>query len=213
MRLTSIAEGTELKIMAYTEFNSLEFATKCAKIYGDAILVEPIKKEEEPISFKSDVVKVDAYITPEGELPVIWKNVSVKYLIYMQEEYHSIQAFSVGYEFNRRKACREFIGTSGSVQIGSNVKPHEVVVKDISSIGFSFVTSEDLDVVKQLAHINFLDSAGESFNLHGMIVRKQYIEDNKIIYGCETTIQYGAIELYILKKQRERNKNKMQTTI
>lgn len=209
MRLTSIAEGIEIKVNAYTEYDNIQFVTRTVQVLGDSLLVEPIKKDDEPINFKSQVVKIDLYLTIEGELPFVWKNVSVTYLSYMQEEYHAIKAHSEGFQFNRRKAYREFIGRDGKLQVGSKEKAYDVLVKDISSIGFAFIASEDMNIVRQLAHLEFQDKDGVSFNLHGQVVRKQHISENKIVYGCETTIQYGEIDIYIIKKQRERVQSKL----
>lgn len=209
MKLISLEEGTEITVYAYSPYDSIEFHTKCVQVLGELILVEPIKEQTQAINFKSDIVKVDVYITKDGYAPIIWKNVSITYISYMMQKYHAITAFSEGFEFNRRKAYREYIGTIGTVQIGTNSKAFEIIVKDISSIGFAFVTSEDMDIVKQMAHLVFQDNDHQSFNIQGQVIRKQYIHDNKIVYGCETTIQYDSIEKYVLKKQRERVQNKM----
>ena len=208
MKLTNITEGTELTIKAYTEFDSIEFNTTCIQILDDSILVKPIKKENEPINFKSDIVKLDVSVIREDQSPMIWKNVSIAYIAYMNQEFHYITAFSVGFPFNRRNAYREYIGMFGSVQIGINNMAYDIVVKDISSMGFAFVTSEDLDIIGQLAHLVFQDKDQVPFNIYGQVVRKQMIHDKKNVYGCTTTSHYSSIENYIIKKQRDRVQNK-----
>lgn len=209
MKLTNLTEGTEITVNAYSEYDSIEFKTKCIQVLGNSILVESIKEETEPINFKSDIVKIDIYVSKDGQSPMVWKNVSITYIAYLNQEFHSITAFSEGFEFNRRKAYREYIGMPGNVQIGINSMTHDVIVKDISSTGFSFIMPENRDIVKQLAHLVFKDKDMTTFNIHGQIVRKQIITETKIVYGCETTIQYDAINKYIMKKQRERVQNKM----
>lgn len=209
MKLTDLTEGTEITVNAYSEYDSIEFKTKCVQVLGKSILVESIREETEPINFKSDIVKLDVSISHEGESPIIWKNVAITYISYLNQEFHSITAFTEGFEFNRRKAYREYIGMNGTVQIGINTMAYDVIVKDISSTGFAFITSENWDIIKQLAHLVFQDKDKASFNIHGQVVRKQFITDHKIVYGCETTIPYDAIDKYIMLKQRERVQNKM----
>jgi len=143
MKLTDITEGTEITIKAYTEFDSIEFNTNCVQVLDDSILVEPVKREKDPINFKSDIVKIDIILAREGQAPMVWKNVSITYIGYMNQEFHYITAFTVGFPFNRRSAYREYIGQIGTVQIGVNNMAYDIIVKDISSIGFSFVTSEN----------------------------------------------------------------------
>jgi len=208
MKLTSITEGTALIINAYTEDNSIEFNTKCIQILDNAILVEPIKKEKEPINFKSDIVNIDISMIREDQSPIIWKNVAISYIGYMNQEFHYITAFSEGFPFNRRNAYREYMGMIGSVQIGLNKMAYEIIVKDISSIGFAFVTSEDLDIIGELSHLVFQDKDQVPFNIYGQVVRKQIIHDKKFVYGCVTASHYSSIETYIIKKQRERAQNK-----
>ena len=208
MKLTNLTEGTEIIVKAYTEYESIEFNTKCVQVLDNSILVEPIKKENEPINFKSDIVKIDVSVIREEQSPLIWKNVSVTYISYMNQEFHYITAFSEGFTFNRRNAYREYMGMPGTVQIGINNMAYEIIVKDISSIGFSFVTSENLDIIGQLSHLVFQDKDRVPFNIYGQVVRKQIIHDKKYVYGCITASYYSSIDTYIIKKQRERVQSK-----
>ena len=209
MKLTDLTEGTEITIKAYTEYDSIQFNTKCVQVLDDSILVEPIKKGKEPINFKSDIVKIDVALAREGQSPIIWKNVSITYIGYMNQEFHYITAFTVGFPFNRRGAFREYIGQIGTVQIGANHMAYDIIVKDISSSGFAFVTSENLDIIGQVAHLVFQDKDHVPFNIYGQVVRKQIIHDKKIVYGCVNSSNYSSIETYIIKKQRERAQHKL----
>ena len=208
MKLINITEGTEITVKAYSEFDSISFNTKCVQVLGDSILVESIKKEKEPINFKSDIVKIDVLIIKEGQSPIIWKNVSITYIAYLNQEFHYITAFSEGFHFNRRNAYREYLGIVGTVQIGFNNMAYDIIVKDISSSGFSFVSPDNLDIIGQLAHLVFQDKDKISFNINAQVVRKQIIYEKKIVYGCETTMNNSTIENYIIKKQRDRAQNK-----
>ena len=127
----------------------------------------------------------------------------------MNQDFHYITAFTEGFTFNRRNAYRQYMGMLGSVQIGINNVAYEIVAKDISSIGFAFVTSENLDIIGQLAHLVFQDKERVPFNMYGQVVRKQVIHDKKYVYGCITASHYSSIETYIIKKQRERAQNKL----
>jgi hypothetical protein len=79
-----------------------------------------------------------------------------------------------------------FLGLGAVVQIGSNKKAVNVILKDISENGFSFVEIEDIDAENLPVRLVFNDMK-TGISLIGNIVRKVTVGEKKIIYGCTLT--------------------------
>ena len=103
---------------------------------------------------------------------------------------------------NRRESFRLFLGLGAVVQIGSNKKAVNVILKDISENGFSFVEIEDIDAENLPVRLVFNDMK-TGISLIGNIVRKVTVGEKKIIYGCTLTSCNIDVARYINEKQRQ----------
>ena len=97
---------------------------------------------------------------------------------------------------------RLFLGLGAVVQIGSNKKAVNVILKDISENGFSFVEIEDIDAENLPVRLVFNDMK-TGISLIGNIVRKVTVGEKKIIYGCTLTSCNIDVARYINEKQRQ----------
>jgi hypothetical protein len=95
-----------------------------------------------------------------------------------------------------------FLGLGAVVQIGSNKKAVNVILKDISENGFSFVEIEDIDAENLPVRLVFNDMK-TGISLIGNIVRKVTVGEKKIIYGCTLTSCNIDVARYINEKQRQ----------
>jgi len=43
-----------------------------------------------------------------------------------------------------------------------------------------------------------------SFHLYGIVVRKQDLDDHRVVYGCKLNTPVKGLEVYIVKKERIR---------
>ena len=87
----------------------------------------------------------------------------------------------------------------------SNHKGINVLVKDISEGGFSFVYNEKLSTqAGDPVRLVFNDTKKElRFNLQGRIVRMVELDETKVLYGCRLIIKNASLSKYIADKQRE----------
>ena len=115
---------------------------------------------------------------------------------------YKIVASGEGFEMNRRESFRLFLGLGAVVQIGSNKKAVNVILKDISENGFSFVEIEDIDAENLPVRLVFNDMK-TGISLIGNIVRKVTVGEKKIIYGCTLTSCNIDVARYINEKQRQ----------
>ena len=146
---------------------------------------------------------VSVYMIRDSKPPMLWKGVAVNSIREDNGTFYKITANGEGFEVNRRGAFRLFIGISGVAQLGTNRKAVDVIVKDVSESGFSFVGMEDMDnVINMLVRLVFADF-NQNYSLMGIIVRKVVIGENKIVYGCRLGVRNANLEQYISQKQRQ----------
>ena len=67
--------------------------------------------------------------------------------------------------------------------------------------------------INQTIHTVFSDRIEEtfqnfSFHLYGIIIRKDELENGKVVYGCKLNAKVPGLENYIMLKERLRIKNK-----
>ena len=117
--------------------------------------------------------------------------------------FYKITASGEGFEINRRGAFRLFVGISGVAQLGINRKAVDVIVKDVSENGFSFVSSEDMENVINMPVRLVFNDFNKNYSLMGIIVRKVIINETKVLYGCQLSVSNSQLEQYINQKQRQ----------
>ena len=182
-----------------------EFPSKVIRKVNQSVLVEPIRINGKILSFNSSGggIMVSVYMIRDSKPPMLWKGVAVNSIREDNGTFYKITANGEGFEVNRRGAFRLFIGISGVAQLGTNRKAVDVIVKDVSESGFSFVGMEDMDnVINMPVRLVFADF-NQNYSLMGIIVRKVVIGENKIVYGCRLGVRNANLEQYISQKQRQ----------
>ena len=139
----------------------------------------------------------------ENKSPIVWKGVGVACVYEKSGSFYKVSASGEGFEINRRGAFRLFVGISGVAQLGINKKAVDVIVKDVSENGFSFVSSEDMDNVINMPVRLVFNDFNKNYSLMGIIVRKVIINEAKILYGCQLSVNNSELEHYINQKQRQ----------
>ncbi len=212
MHITEIPIDTEIKVRVSLDndpVNSLEFRTTVEEMYGESLLVTAIvNSEDKPISLSSDRIRVQVeHIDASGEIPVpiIWESVTIKYILKGRNRYHQIIQHSDGKTVNRRNAFRLSVGEKAILQFNVSKESIEVILKDISSTGFGFVTERDIDirVTKMCMLKATIDD--KKITLNGTIVRKQEVpESERFIYGCQLGKYSPELDKLIMSVQREK---------
>lgn len=184
--------------------HSFEFPTKITGKGNNYILAEPIRVSGKILSFNSaEKIQVNLVFTQKDKSPMVWKGVGVSVISIKGRQQYKVVASGEGYEVNRRNAFRLFVGINGIVQIGINRKAFEVIIKDISETGFSFVTSEDINNAEGLPVRMVFADCNSQFSLMGECVRKVVLAENKFLYGCQLKVENVNLQKYINEKQRQ----------
>ena len=196
------AEGN-LTIEVSLKERKLEFHSQCVESGVNYIYAQTIRIDGKILSFNSEGhLMVNLIYLREEKNPIVWKGVGITTVQNNGKNVYKIVALGEGFEMNRRESFRLFLGLGAVVQIGSNKKAVNVILKDISENGFSFVEIEDIDAENLPVRLVFNDMK-TGISLIGNIVRKVTVGEKKIIYGCTLTSCNIDVARYINEKQRQ----------
>jgi len=205
MLLVEIPENSNLIFELNLNGQRFEFPSKCIDVSGSCILAEPIKVNGKVLNFKTqESMTVNLIMIREDKSPFVWKGVGVNVVTdKTNKTFYKVAASADGYEMNRRGAFRLFVGITGVAQMGINKKALDVIVKDVSESGFSYVSNEDIENVLNMPVRLVFGDLNMNFSLMGIVVRKVVIDEKKIVYGCQLSTNNANLVKYISEKQRQ----------
>lgn len=203
MRLSELEQGGNIVLHVNIGGKFADFSSVVLSVGGDYIVAEAIRINDKVISFLGDNVRLDMSYIRDGKPPFFWRGITCETFSDHGKTVYKVIATGEGFERNRREAFRLFLGITGVAQLGINNKATEVIVKDVSETGFSFVSEKDFgEVINSPVRLVFIDM-DRNYSLMGIVVRKVVISENKIIYGCKLSVQNELLSQYINIKQRQ----------
>lgn len=204
MLLQEMPADNKIIIELSIKGQKFEFPSKVVSQGNNSIFIEPIRINGKVLTFNSsESVAVNIVMMRENKSPMVWKGVGVACVHEKSGSFYKITASGEGFEINRRGAFRLFVGISGVAQLGINRKAVDVIVKDVSENGFSFVSSEDMENVINMPVRLVFNDFNKNYSLMGIIVRKVIINETKLLYGCQLSVNNSQLEQYINQKQRQ----------
>lgn len=205
MNILELKENTEVTVTAHYGSNQISFKTRVAGTLANTILVDEICNEAgNPVSFAGDNIFIELVSFNSKMQPIIWRNVVIRHVKYQNKHMHRIAQTSDGKITNRRSAYRLYIGRQAQVQVGYHKKVIDVILKDVSTTGFSFVSSEDIDFPSSDVMHAICEYDDYVISVHGLISRKDKVENiNKFVYGCRTSGFDKTLDKFIMQKQQE----------
>ena len=204
MLLQEMPADNKIIIELSIKGQKFEFPSKVVSQGNNSIFIEPIRINGKVLTFNSsESVAVNIVMIRENKSPMVWKGVGVACVHEKSGSFYKITASGEGFEINRRGAFRLFVGISGVAQLGINRKAVAVIVKDVSENGFSFVSSEDMENVINMPVRLVFNDFNKNYSLMGIIVRKVIINETKLLYGCQLSVNNSQLEQYINQKQRQ----------
>ena len=203
MLLSQLVQNNALILEININTQHLEFESVVFAKTGAYILIEPIRVNGKVVNFEIGNVLIDMLLIRRNKKPIIWKRVLLKNTIYKNKTYYKVIPTGDGFEINRRNAFRLYIEVKGVVQVGTNSDPMDVIVKDISENGFSFVSKYNIDKpLKSTVRLVFAD-INKSLNLNGLLLRKERVDQSKYFYGCVLNIKNQLLIQYMNEKKKE----------
>lgn len=216
MRIEELTPGQSITIVANIGEEQLQFSSQIEDVYPrkHLVLATPVFQDDKVITFHANGLIVDILLTPEDDKPQIFKNVKVTLMRKKEGGLcYNLSTIAESKPFNRRKYFRCFVGAASSVQYAPTKATRQVIIKDISENGFSFICEADADfALHQVVHTvlnDYVEDMTERFNFHlyGIIVRRHEMDDHRVLYGCRLNNHIAGLETYIMKKERIRLKN------
>ena len=203
MLLQEMPADNKIIIELSIKGQKFEFPSKVVSQGNNSIFIEPIRINGKVLTFNaSESIAINIVMIRENKSPIVWKGVGVACVYEKSGSFYKVSASGEGFEINRRGAFRLFVGISVA-QLGINKKAVDVIVKDVSENGFSFVSSEDMDNVINMPVRLVFNDFNKNYSLMGIIVRKVIINEAKILYGCQLSVNNSELEHYINQKQRQ----------
>lgn len=204
MLLQEMPADNKIIIELSIKGQKFEFPSKVVSQENNSIFIEPIRINGKVLTFNaSESIAINIVMIRENKSPMVWKGVGVACVHEKSGSFYKITASGEGFEINRRGAFRLFVGISGVAQLGINRKAVDVIVKDVSENGFSFVSSEDMENVINMPVRLVFNDFNKNYSLMGIIVRKVIINETKVLYGCQLSVNNSQLEQYINQKQRQ----------
>lgn len=179
------------------------------------VLAEAILKDGKVLAFKGNAISVDMVAAlPEGK-PILFQNITVEPLRLADNSFcYNLSCAKEGIPYNRRGSFRCFVGNPVFLRNSREMKEYEVILRDVSVTGFSITCTPDANLElapNQMIHVLLEDYLEEedknySFHLYGLMVRRQEMENDKILYGFRLNSPVPGLENYISQKERLRIK-------
>lgn len=204
MLITELERETSVTIDIMQGTDKLTFETKVFSAISNGVLLESLKYGNRVlnVSFKGLVIFMTANLEP---LPVQFAQIELETVQYKGEVYHLARATQEGQVVNRRENFRVYIGEDGMAQIDEHEKDREVLVKDVSISGFAIVAKDDLEADDAKVRLSYKDKESRII-LQGQVVRKELIDESKILYGCKLEKTPDGLARYLNQKQTEKNR-------
>lgn len=203
MDILALKPGSEITISAMANGERIDFKSRVVEPYGETILIEEITNDNnEAISFVSDNVYLEMSSINSKNLPVIWKNVVVQHVRMGKNFYHRVIAGEDGKLYNRRNAFRMPIDRGAVIQIGTNTGTLDVLMHDVSTNGFSFITEKEVENIDgQQIHI-MCTYNDFRMDIQGILARKQELAHNRFLYGVRVDKINPKLDKFIMDRQR-----------
>lgn len=216
MRIEELTAGTGITFYVNVgNDRQLLFESKITEVNPKKhlVLADAILKDEKVLSFKGKGITVDMVAAVPDEKPILFKNITMETLKLSDNNFcYNLTALKEGVAYNRRENFRAFVGTRTILKGGRDLQEYEVTLKDVSSSGFAITCGPELELLpEQLVHVlleEYLEEINQnySFHLYGIMVRRQELDNGRIVYGFRLNNHVGGLENYITQKERLRIK-------
>lgn len=195
IKLSEIKEGAVIGILIHNDKKRMRMGARIKKHVKDNVaLITLDYGAGKKLIF--DNVEISMEYTPLGDVPLIWNN--CKILNYQSE--YVLVATTDATRNNRRNAFR--VGVSKLARVMSSNGPSQVMVRDMSTSGFSITDRTGNLPLKMGDEMTiYLDDMGHELNLRGKLVRIDKKEDCTI-YGFVICNMCRDLSSYVSYKQR-----------
>lgn len=179
------------------------------------VLSEAILKNGKVLAFKGNGISIDMVAALAEGKPYFFENITIEPLRLADNTFcYNLSCANNGVPYNRRGSYRCFIGNPVFLRNSKEMKEYTVILRDVSATGFSITCDQttELDLsTNQMVHVlleDYLEEIDQNFTFHlyGLMVRKQEMENGKILYGFKLNSSVIGLDNYLTQKERLRIK-------
>lgn len=207
MKIAELSDGTNIEFEFQLNDEHFQFGSQLLFQRKGKAYFEPIRVEDRMLNLEDAKIQLNMLLPRENKKPIMWPRVKIQSEVHKKKAFYTIDAECEGKPYNRRGAYRQYVGDAVNAKVGSDTKDMKVTLKDISNSGFSFIMGDDIPEDEQtmvMIQYDYKDeNAGFSFALSGVVVRKQELESNKVLYGCALSKKNNLIGKFVNYKQQE----------
>lgn len=214
MKVSDLPVGQAITIMVIISEQRLEFPSSVEQANPKKKLayLSPVMKDGKILNFNGKGILTSLLVQLPDSKPLVFRNVTLNTMKKDDGTFcYGMQCLSEGLELNRRSSFRCQIDISTLLRISSIRTTYNIILRDVSSTGFSFAfhNSNDSCEVGSSVHIvlnDYLEETCEkfSFQLHGTVVRSEELDNGRMVYGCKMVTPVHGLDQYIAKKERLR---------
>lgn len=210
MKLYELQDDSRVDIVVSKEgTNPIEYSANVLFQKQHILFLEPIKIDDKIIDFDDKELRINITYVPKDEMPFIWYGCTLKFIMFENVPYHILYCANEGKHINRRNTYRQFVGENAVLQLAANKKAIDVIVRDVSVTGLSFVTFSEYEISDfGLFHLQYVDhEINLNLQISGHVVRKIEGEHGKFIFGCmiaESNFNLGKYISFKQTKEAER---------
>lgn len=204
MWIYELTEGSPIQIVAKKGNASVQYETQVEFVMDNVVFVEPIRQDGKILNFHgTDLHCSVIYLTDENK-PIAWDACNIQVIKLNDKKYHAIYSKRMSRKFNRRDSYRQYLGIKGVVTLALKRGTADVVVKDISEEGVSFVADAKYSVESVgNFELDFEDrDFDQKIHLVGMAIREMKVDETRKVFGAiikKSNIRLGP---YISDKQK-----------
>ena len=206
MKLWEIEQGEQIRVVASTEKSKFEQTAFIEFSKDVVIFVKPMYYEGQLLNFDGERLKISVVYIVNNEKPMVWEGCTIRYVQTKTQKFHAIFCKRDGIHLNRRQAFRQYLGILGKLMVESTRERKEVIVKNISTTGVSFVMESTDDITMddiRKFQLEFEDTQERlNITLQGEVIREDDVE-NKKVFGALIKKANVDLSAYIAHKQKQ----------
>lgn len=211
MYMEELTRGTPITFIVRIKGRQFNFDTQISDVIEkkNMVLADVIYSNDKVVTFNGDDVEINILVMPQDDKPQMFQDVKVTAIRKSDNTLgYRLETTSVGKPYNRRGAYRCFVGIPSFLHNSINNSSEDIVIKDVSITGFAITCGPEIELDNNnIIHVVLTDYVKEcnekySFNMCGVVVRKQELENGKVIYGCRLNDEVNGLDKYIATKDR-----------
>lgn len=205
MKFGELEAGTEIDIEVEMQQNKCTFHSVIQQMVRGVALMEPLLSDGKILNLSGEGVTISVVVKPqEGKVPMQFRGCVAKNIRTKAGTWLALNCPNPGKRINRRNVFRVFVGEKGTMNLIGKAKSLLVTVRDISIMGFSFVTNIlEWDNETSRVLLSFQGRYGEEMRMQGTVVRSEELDQGMVVVGCKLANCANNLEDYVAFMQRD----------